>query len=385
MAQLIEALSAGGSSEERLARLTQTLDAVEEGLQLIDTDWRYRYANLAACRRGLRTREQLIGRTMQEVYPGIEETLMFQSLREVMTSRAARTVLNEVTCADGEVGWVELHVEPHPEGIVVLSRDVTAHRRHELEAERALRFDALGRLAGGVAHDFNQLVSVVLTCTGLALEELPPESPVQDELRDALAAAMSAGSLIRQLLGFSRSRSAQLEPLELDAVVRDARPLVQQLAGASLAVSLSLPDAPLVVRASRVLLEQVLVNLVVNARDAARGEGSVLVSVRLDPARRPPCAELRVAQAGLAPGGAPTLRGDDAFSRGRTPGRGTGLGLSTVTAIVARLGGWFSVERHPGPAVGFVVTLPLVPRHDDAPGSPGATRREVSARALSAS
>ncbi len=351
----------GPTPEERLSRLTATLDAMEEGLQVIGADWRYLYVNQAVCRHGRKAREELLGHTMQELYPGIEQTPMFAVLRQVMEARTPRTLLNEFTWEDGDAGWFELRVEPHPDGLVVFSLDVTAQRRLELEAERAQRFDALARLAGGVAHDFNSLLSTILTCTGLALEELPPESPLRDELRDAVAAAESAGALIRQLLGFSRSRRAPLETVALDGVVREARPLLDQLTGRPAALHFALPEGPLVVRANRGLLEQVLVNLVVNARDAAHGEGDVWVSVRCEDGPAHTRAELRVGDTGETAELRPRKRAAAPFVSGRTPGHGTGLGLSTVSAIVTRLGGSLTVETQPNHGATFVVSLPLLP------------------------
>jgi PAS domain S-box-containing protein len=351
----------GATPGERLERLVSTLDAIEEGLQLISPDWRYLYVNEAVCRHGRKAREELLGRTMMEAYPGIEDTPMFATLREVMASRTPRTLRNEFTYPDGGVGWFELRVEAHPGGIVIFSRDITAQRRLELEAELAQRFDALGRLAGGVAHDFNNFLTVILTCTSLVLDELAPESPLREELHDAMAAAESAGALTRQLLGFSRSRHAALEPVRFDAVARETERLLGHLVGRDVDLRVAVPDEPLVVRANRTLLQQVLVNLVVNARDAVHGHGTVSVRLGRVGAPEHPRVELAVTDSGDGLDERTRARIFEPFFTTKAPGRGTGLGLSTVLAIVNRLGGELKVESSPGAGATFTVALPLVP------------------------
>ena len=121
-------------SEEPL-RLRGAIDAIDQGFQIIGADWRYRYVNAAAADHGRRSREELLGRTMMECYPGIEQSEMFRTLERCMTSRRSAVIENEFTYPDGHRRWFELRVEPAPEGITVLSLDVTA-RKH---AEAALR------------------------------------------------------------------------------------------------------------------------------------------------------------------------------------------------------------------------------------------------------
>jgi PAS domain S-box-containing protein len=132
--------SASGRSPLVLARrLRQTLDNMVEGCQIIDYDWRYLYVNDAAVAHGRSTKDRLLGKTMMDAYPGIENTEMFAALRRCMEERVATRLENEFTYPDGETGWFELSIEPAPEGILILSTDITARKR----AEESLRRTAL--------------------------------------------------------------------------------------------------------------------------------------------------------------------------------------------------------------------------------------------------
>jgi PAS domain S-box-containing protein len=114
-------------------KLQISLDDMFEGCQIIDYDWRYAYVNKAAAKQGRRTKEQLLGRTMMEMYPGIERTKMFGHLQDCMTNRLPHQMENEFTFPDGSKGWFELHIEPVPEGVLILSLDIT--KRKELDEE----------------------------------------------------------------------------------------------------------------------------------------------------------------------------------------------------------------------------------------------------------
>lgn len=152
----------------------RTLDAMLEGCQVIGLDWRYLYVNEAVCRQGRRRPRELLGRTMMQVYPGIDATPMFESLRRCMDARQPATVENEFQYPDGSTGWFELSIQPVPAGVLILSIDITARKRAELENARQLRhlralreIDlAILRSGPGVRRD---PLSIVIDC---ALAEL---------------------------------------------------------------------------------------------------------------------------------------------------------------------------------------------------------------------
>jgi len=265
-------------------------------------------------------------------------------------------------------------------------RDVTAPRlaeaeRARLEAELrgAQKMEAVGRLAGGVAHDFNNLLTVVTTNVALALLDTPPGDPRRALLAEIDEAAQRAAGLTRQLLAFGRRQILNPRPVALAGLVRDMQRMLSRILGEDVELALDLDPALPAVLADPAQVEQVLVNLVVNARDAMPRGGRITVSTRVEEvgAGGPPGA--------LAPGRYAVLAvqdtgaGMDAETLGhvfepffttKAEGRGTGLGLSTVYGIARQHGGTVDVASRPGSGTTFRVWLPVAGAVPPAPALP---------------
>jgi two-component system cell cycle sensor histidine kinase/response regulator CckA len=236
--------------------------------------------------------------------------------------------------------------------------------RSEMELRHAQKMEAVGRLAGGIAHDFNNLLSVMLACSELGLFEVDESHPAGQQLVEIRAAAQRAAVLTRQLLAFSRRQILQPRAIDLDEVVRGTEQLLRRLIGEDIELELRLAGELPAVRLDPGQIGQVLMNLVVNARDAMPQGGTLLLetgTVQLDEAytRQHPRASpgtyvmLGVADTGCGMDAETRERAFEPFYTTKSMDRGTGLGLSTVLGIVEQSGGSIVLESEPGHGARF--------------------------------
>jgi len=253
-------------------------------------------------------------------------------------------------------------------GYVVLLRDVTERRQLEEQLRQAQKMEAVGKLAGGVAHDFNNLLTAIIGFASLASEELPAGSPVQGSLAQIRRSADQAASLTRQLLAFGRRQLLQPEVLDLGEVIAHVLPMLRRLIGEDITVITELlPDLP-TIRADRTQVQQVLLNLAVNARDAMPRGGVLTIRTsqasvddRTSDGFDLPLGQyvvLEVADTGQGVDAAMADHIFEPFFTTKAFGQGTGLGLSTVYGIAKQSGGDVQVRSTPGRGATFRVLLP---------------------------
>jgi two-component system, cell cycle sensor histidine kinase and response regulator CckA len=265
-------------------------------------------------------------------------------------------------------------------GSLLLAEDTTERQRLSQQLQQAQKLEAMGRLAGGIAHDFNNLLTGIIGFNDLAMAGMPAADPRREQLEQVRAAGERARRLVAQLLTFSRGQAQHREPVDLVGLVRAAEGLVAGVVSPGVAVDLDLPAEPVVVEADPSQLEQVLLNLAVNARDAMPDGGRlrVRVAARTEQAATPdgaitgPFAVLEVVDAGTGMPPEVANRVFEPFFTTKAPGRGTGLGLSTVYGIVRDAGGTILVDSAPGEGTTFRVLLPLsdrAPERDPATAS----------------
>jgi PAS domain S-box-containing protein len=289
---------------------------------------------------------------------------------------------------DGRVVWGRLTVSRvqgpggGPRFAIGMIEDFTERRQLQLEIQQLNKMEAIGRLAGGIAHDFNNILSVILGYGELMLAELGSDQPLRPLLEEVLTAADRAALLTKQLLAFSRKQTLEPKVLDLGTVVNDLAQLFRRVLGEDLQIVLQAAPGVGRVRADRAQMEQILMNLVVNARDAMRDGGRLTIatdSVELDAdfaARHPgstpgPHVRLSIQDTGTGMSREVLTRIFEPFFTTKDPGKGTGLGLSTVYGIVKQSGGYIGVESTPGEGTRFDIYLPRV--EDPASESPAAS------------
>lgn len=500
-------------------RLRSALDSMLEGCIIVGFDWTYLYVNDAAARHGLSTRAQLLGRRMTDVYPGIEHTTIFTHFRQCMDQRLPQHFVESFRFPNGAVHWYEISVVPIPEGIFILTLDITERRltedtlrqsedrlrqairvahigifdhdhiaesvylspehrlihgfspdepvslaryldvihpddrdrvtalirsahspsgdgdydaehrlllpdgsirwtcvrsqtyfngigpaRHpvrtvgavhditeskraeqekaRLEAQlfHAQKMESLGRLAGGVAHDFNNLLTVINGYSGLLLAQLAPDAPIRPALEQIRKAGERAAGLTRQLLAFSRTQLLRPSTIHLNAVVSEMQPILARLMGRDVSLHLALSPGAGHVHADLPQLEQVILNLAVNAKDAMPNGGSLTITT----ARNPETHQVLLTVADTGTGMTDDVRQRifEPFFTTKPAGKGTGLGLSMVEGFVMQSGGKIEVESQPGRGSTFTISLPWVEASSTQPAPPEATPIEGGAETI---
>ena len=310
------------------------------------------------------------------------------------TGQPVNTGEYQVTCRDGSVRVCELYASFLPDALVVVFNDITERKRAEAEEARleaqlrqAQKMESVGRLAGGVAHDFNNMLGVILGHAELALKRLDPAQPLHADLEEVRKAAVRSADLTRQLLAFARQQTIAPIVLDVNAAVAATLNMLRRLIGEEIDLRWR-PQAdlwPILMDPSQI--DQVLANLCVNSRDAIAGVGRVTIET----VHRSLTEEYCAAHPGFTPGDYVVLAVSDdgcgmdenvlshlfePFFTTKGLGQGTGLGLATVYGIVKQNNGSIHVYSEPGRGTTIRIYLP---RHVAGPGqgrAPGATAPE---------
>jgi PAS domain S-box-containing protein len=392
-----ERLQAEAAQRESEERLQRTVDSMMEGYTILGPDLRYLYVNAVGARQARLPKEELLGRTPMELYPEFEKSGMYALLQRCLAAGVPLQDEQELTLADGKKAYFEVNVQPTSEGLVILSIDTTERRQIALAREaleeqlrQSQRMEAVGRLAGGVAHDFNNLLCIILSYSDSALAQLRVGDPLRADVEETYKAARRAADLTKQLLLFSRQQVLEPKLLDLNEILATMERILSRVLGEHLDF-VTLRDPALgKVRADRGSMEQVIMNLAVNARDAMPGGGKLTIetaNVVLDDAfvRTHLGAVpgqyvlLAVTDTGVGMDKATRLRAFEPFFTTKEQGKGTGLGLSTVFGIVKQSGGCVWVYSEPDHGSTFKVYLPRVEGTVVAPTlPPAATDRRGS-------
>jgi len=240
-------------------------------------------------------------------------------------------------------------------------------RTTQAQLERAQKLEAIGRLAGGIAHDFNNILSVILTYTDLVARELNGQSELRADLAEIRGAGERARDLTRQLLAFSRQQVLVPKVFDLNAVVESAHRMLNRIIGEDIELIIELSSEPICIKADRGQLEQIILNLTVNARDAMPNGGKLVISTGSvmntsdefgEPTSSRSYAVLTVRDSGIGMDEATQAQAFEPFFTTKPRSEGTGLGLPTVFGIVQQSGGFISVESEVGLGTTFRVLLP---------------------------
>ncbi len=345
------------------------------GVLFMDTSGKARYVNPSFTGIfGLDAERDVLGRECREVIDavgakvaeGAEGAEGAEHLRAASDAvRASGGVQElELKLKDGrvlEVTFSSMSAANAAGGCLVQVVDVTPRRRLEAQLLQAQKMESIGRLAGGVAHDFNNLLTAVIGYVDLVASTLPDRSEEQAQLRTALDAAEQASALTRQLLTFARRQPVQPAAQDLGAILERLAPMLRHLLPANIVLLRPAANGPAWVFADPGQLEQLLVNLVLNARDAMPDGGTLTLAVHGDRLRDVDAVRLEVRDTGVGMDQDNVRHAFEPFYTTKGMGRGTGLGLATVYGIVQQCGGDITIDSAPGKGTAFHV---LLPRHE---------------------
>ena len=382
--QRLHAEAAVRASEERFRALVENSS---DALFLLDAEGRVTYLTPSSERHLGWKRDQLIGHSIFDFVHPDDRPVVSQRMADVL-EHPLRPIMHELRFQHSDGEWrmmegvgVNRLSDPSVKAIVVNARDVTDRRKLEDQLRQSQKMEAVGQLAGGVAHDFNNLLTAILGYCSLMLDEVPQEDPLRPDLMEIQAAGERAAALTRQLLAFSRRQMLQPQVVDVNTLIRQLEKLLRRLISEDVELVTALAADLQPVRVDPASIEQILVNLAVNARDAMPVGGRLTIetsNVEIDEAytlthvsmKAGPYVMLAVGDTGRGMDAATRARVFEPFFTTKEQGRGSGLGLATVYGIVKQSGGFIWVYSEVNHGTVFKVYLPpaktrAVPRTSD--------------------
>jgi two-component system, cell cycle sensor histidine kinase and response regulator CckA len=315
--------------------------------------------------------------SFEQIHPD-DRPLVQQAAQEVLEGGAGRRIEYRISHKDGSVRFLEstssavLNAQGKVDKLVMVNRDISGRRQLEEQFLQAQKMEAVGRLSGGVAHDFNNLLGVIIGYAEVLQEKLEAAHPLRGSVDEIAKAGQRAAALTRQLLAFSRLQVLDPKVLDLNSVVSDLEKMLRRLIPENIELTTALGADLGRVKADEGQIEQIIMNLVVNARDAMPNGGSLTIRTsnsKLDqsyamnrayPVQQGDYVCLTVTDTGIGMDTATQARIFEPFFTTKEKGQGTGLGLSTVYGVVKQSGGYIDVFSKPGRGTTFNIHLPRV-------------------------
>jgi len=350
------------------------LNAAAEAIVITDMSGVIEWANAGCTRVTGYSADEAIGQRPTLFKSGIHDRAFYEKMwKTILGGDVWRGELTNRR-KDGSLYAEEMSITPLRndggaiEHFIAIKRDLTEQHKLSAQLLQSQKMETVGQLAGGIAHDFNNLLLVISATADLAVPGLNENDPLRSDLLEICSAGERAAALTRQLLAFSRTQIQRLEAMDLNALVVRLQSVLARVIGRHIVLSVIPAGSASSIHADPVQIEQVLMNLAVNARDAMEDGGSLTMTVRnvATPPELAPASEsgrwvtLTVSDTGVGMLEETLARIFDPFFTTKDPGKGTGLGLSTVYGIVKQCGGDIRVSSVVGTGTTFVISLPAI-------------------------
>jgi PAS domain S-box-containing protein len=377
---LLGAMAASVESEAARERLATAIEQVAETIVITDVQGLIVYVNPAFSATTGYAREEVLGRSPRILKSGLQDESVYRGLWSTVASGSVWSGRLVNRKKDGTLFTEEVTISPVRDlagqivNFVAVKRDITWELSVQEQLLQAQKMDGIGRLAGGVAHDFNNLLSVILNYARFALDGMSKESPLFSDVLEIERAGQRAAALTHQLLAFSRKQVLQPVHLDVNHVLSDMERMLRRIIGEDIEFVLELAPKPCMAKVDASQLQQVIMNLVVNARDAMPTGGRLSVTTHQasfpveiadslpSTARKDSYVTIQITDTGVGMDDATQSMIFEPFFTTKGIGKGTGLGLATVYGIVNQSGGHVFVQSAPNQGTTFCIYLPEAER-----------------------
>lgn len=351
--------------------LKDSIDQMYEGIQIISFEFRYLYVNKVVAKQGKNTQEGLLGKTMMECYPGIEDTEVFSVIKKCMKTKEIQRMEHRFVFPDKSYGWFELLLQPHEQGVLIRSLDITDRKKLEFQYWQTQKMNALGKLTAQINHDLNNKLLIISLAGGLLEKQSDLTEKSRKRVADILKTVEDCKGFLTQLSSFIKDDFNDPTIININELIQRSRDQYKILLPKNIEINYSLTTEVSNILLAPSQFEQILLNLIVNAKDAMPDGGKIKIETSLEDVQQAQDSyqagrtsgkyvKLRVSDTGSGIDPDVVQKIFDPFFSTKQESGGTGLGLSTVYGIVNQSKGFISVNTRKGLGTEFNIFVPAM-------------------------
>ncbi len=348
---------------------SKILERITDAFYAIDNQWRFTYINKQAAKFIRGKEQELIGTSILQAFPTLIGSEVEKNFQKAFTEQVAVHFETPSNVFPGI--WFDMHVYPSVDGISVYFRDISEKKKIQQQLFEAQKLEAIGQLAGGLAHDLNNQLTIIMGYTDLRLYQLTPDSPFYKDFKQIKKAVEKSVTLTRQLLMFSRKQPLNKEPININTKLMELQTMLEKLTEDGIKLHYYLAPDIWSINADATNIDQIIINLIINARDSMPDGGVITFltenmiihkshhkkNYEIPPGKY---VALTVKDSGIGMAEQIIPHIFEPFFTTKEKSKGTGLGLSVVYGIVKAHEGWINVESRVGEGSSFTILFPAI-------------------------